>query len=62
MTVDQLIIFYKMKNKSQLAQKITAARSTITEWEKNGIPPKTQAFLELKTGGQIKADLQVLTP
>ena len=58
MTVDQLITFYKVKNKSQLAQKIAAARSTITEWEKNGIPPRTQASFEVLTEGKLKADRQ----
>ncbi len=61
MTVDQLIAFYEVKNKSQLAQKISAARSTITEWEKNGIPPRTQASFEVLTKGKLKADLRVLT-
>lgn len=61
MTVDQLITFYEVKNKSQLAQKISAARSTITEWEKNGIPPRTQASFEVLTKGKLKADLRVLT-
>lgn len=58
MTVDQLITFYEVKNKSQLARKITAARSTITEWEKNGIPPRTQASFEVLTQGKLKADLK----
>ena len=61
MTVDQLIAFYEVKNKSQLAQKISAARSTITEWEKNGIPPRTQASFEVLTNGKLKADLRALT-
>ncbi|MGF2878572.1 hypothetical protein F9230_08565 [Acinetobacter johnsonii] len=61
MTVDQLITFYKVKNKSQLAQKIAAARSTITEWEKNGIPPRTQASFEVLTEGKLKADRQAFT-
>jgi len=61
MTVDQLITFYEVKNKSQLAQKIAAARSTITEWEKNGIPPRTQASFEVLTEGKLKADRQALT-
>ena len=61
MTVDQLITFYKVKNKSQLAQKIAAGRSTITEWEKNGIPPRTQASFEVLTEGKLKADRQAFT-
>lgn len=61
MTVSQLITFYKVKNKSQLAQKIAAARSTITEWEKNGIPPRTQASFEVLTEGKLKADRKALS-
>ncbi|MFV5507282.1 MULTISPECIES: hypothetical protein [unclassified Acinetobacter] len=61
MTVDQLISFYEVKNKSQLAQKISAARSTITLWEKNGIPPRTQASFEILTRGALKADRKALS-
>ncbi|WP_284085897.1 hypothetical protein [Acinetobacter pittii] len=61
MTVDQLIAFYKVKNKSQLAKKIKKGRSTMTEWETNGIPPKSQAALEILTKGKLKADPNVLT-
>ncbi|MDQ9890095.1 hypothetical protein [Acinetobacter pittii] len=61
MTVDQLIAFYKVKNKSQLAKKIKKGRSTMTEWETNGIPPKSQAALEILTKGKLKADPKVLT-
>lgn len=61
MTVDQLITFYKVKNKSQLAKKIKKGRSTMTEWETNGIPPKSQAALEILTKGKLKADPEALT-
>lgn len=61
MTVDQLIIFYQVKNKSHLAKKIHVCRSTITGWGKGGIPPKTQALFEVLTEGRLKADLQTLS-
>lgn len=61
MTVDQLIAFYNVKNKSQLAKKIKKGRSTMTEWETNGIPPKSQAALEILTKGKLKADPEALT-
>ncbi len=61
MTVDQLITFYKVKNKSQLAKKIKKGRSTMTEWETKGIPPKSQAALEILTKGKLKADPEALT-
>lgn len=57
MKVSELIAFYKAKNRLELSKKIGVVRSTISGWEKNGIPPKTQALLELKTKGKVKADL-----
>lgn len=61
MTVNQLIAFYKVKNKSQLAKKISTVRSTVTEWEKNGIPPRTQTYFEVLTDGALKADRKALS-
>ena len=31
------------------------------KWENNGIPARTQAVLQVKTKGKLKADLQALT-
>ena len=56
MKVSELIKFYEVKNKSQLAKKINKGRSTLTDWEAKGIPPKSQAALEILTQGQLKAD------
>ncbi|WEI17121.1 hypothetical protein PY247_11165 [Acinetobacter proteolyticus] len=61
MNVEQLREFYGVKNNSQLAKKIQKARSGITKWEKEGIPPRTQAAFEILTKGELKADLQALT-
>ncbi|EXT39428.1 hypothetical protein J809_2114 [Acinetobacter sp. 25977_6] len=33
------------------------SRITLWKWEKEGIPPRTQAFLEIKSKGILKADL-----
>ncbi|WP_298144345.1 Cro/CI family transcriptional regulator [uncultured Acinetobacter sp.] len=62
MTVIQLLVFYKVQNKSKLAKKLNVCRSTITGWEKNGIPPRTQATFEVLTNGKLKADRQALAP
>ncbi|KEC85386.1 MULTISPECIES: hypothetical protein [Acinetobacter] len=61
MNVEQLREFYKVKNNSQLAKKINKARSGITKWEKEGIPPRTQATFEVLTYGKLKADRQALS-
>jgi len=61
MTVDQLIAFYNVKNRSHLAKKINVGRSTICGWQKTGIPLKTQAMFEVLSKGELKADLQVLS-
>lgn len=46
---------------TQLAKKIKVGRTTVWDWEKKGIPPKTQAFLELQTNGAVKADIQPIS-
>lgn len=61
MNVQQLREFYGVKNNSQLSQKIKKARSLLTKWEKEGIPPRTQATFEVLTDGKLKADRQVLS-
>ncbi len=33
------------------------SRITLWKWEKKGIPLRTQAFLEIKSKGILKADL-----
>lgn len=61
MNVGQLREFYNVENNSQLAKKINKARSGITKWEQQGIPPRTQAAFEVLTKGKLKADLQALS-
>ncbi|KRI52049.1 hypothetical protein [Acinetobacter pittii] len=60
MNVQQLRSYYGVENNSQLSKKIKKVRSVLTKWEKDGIPPRTQATFEVLTGGQLKADLQAL--
>lgn len=60
MNVKELREFYKVESNAQLAQKIKRGRTTIWEWEAKGIPPKTQALLQLQTKGKLKADIQAL--
>ncbi|EOV9814454.1 MULTISPECIES: hypothetical protein [Acinetobacter calcoaceticus/baumannii complex] len=60
MNVQQLREYYGVENNSQLAKKIKKVRSVLTKWEKEGIPPRTQATFEVLTKGQLKADLNAL--
>lgn len=60
MTVTDLVNFFNVKNPAQLAQRINVARSTLTGWENNGIPPQIQATFELQTKGGLKADRSAL--
>lgn len=57
MTVDQLRAHFKVKNNSQLAKKISRGRSTITDWEKKGIPVSVQALIQIETNGALKANI-----
>ena len=61
MNVAQLRVFYGVKNNTLLAKEIKRGRTTIWEWEKFGIPPRTQATFEVLTKGKLKADLQALS-
>lgn len=58
MNVCDLKAFYKVKNNTQLARKIGRGRSTVCDWDKQGIPIKTQAFIQIQTNGALKADLK----
>ena len=60
MNVEQLRKHYKAENNSQLAKKLKKGRSTIHEWELNGIPPRTQAAIQVMTDGKLKADKAAL--
>jgi len=53
MTVDQIIKYFG--GKSQAAKALDCHLQTLRDWRKNGIPPKTQAWIQLETGGALKA-------
>lgn len=61
MNVKDLREHYKVNSNPQLAKKMGVGRTTLWDWENKGIPLKTQALLELKTQGQLKANTQALT-
>lgn len=60
MNVQQLREFYCVENNSQLSKKIKKVRSILTKWERDGIPPRTQATFEVITDGRLKADRKAL--
>lgn len=53
MTVDQIIKYFG--GKSQAAKALDCHLQTLRDWRKDGIPPKTQAWIQLETGGALKA-------
>lgn len=61
MNVQDLKNYYKVESNPQLAKKIGSGRTTVWDWEKKGIPPRTQATFEVLTKGKLKADLQALS-
>jgi len=61
MNVKELRKYYRVDSNPQLAKKIGVGRTTVWDWETKGIPPKTQAYLELRTKGKVKADLKALS-
>ncbi|MHA3052500.1 hypothetical protein [Acinetobacter sp. ANC 4641] len=58
MNVQQLREFYGVENNSQLSKKIDKVRSLLTKWERDGIPPRTQAWFQIQTNGKLKADIK----
>lgn len=60
MDVNDLKKHYKCKTKRALHKKIGYSEVTLWKWEKLGIPPRTQATLELLSNGKLKADRTAL--
>lgn len=60
MKVDDLKSYYNARNDADLAKTLKRPRSTIHYWRNSGIPLQTQAVLQLKTNGALKADLSSL--
>ncbi|MDU6055529.1 hypothetical protein NYW84_10465 [Acinetobacter junii] len=61
MKVSDLMIYHDCKSRKELAGKTGYSTVTLWKWENNGIPAKTQAVLQVKTKGRLKADLQALS-
>lgn len=57
MTYADLLQYHKCGSKKELSQKIQISRVTLWKWENRGIPAKTQAFYEVETSGELKADI-----
>lgn len=60
MTVDDLRLHYGVKTDSALAEIVGHTRGAISKWRHCGIPLDTQARLQIKTKGKVKADLKAL--
>ncbi|WP_372410478.1 hypothetical protein ACDI99_05575 [Acinetobacter radioresistens] len=61
MKTQDLMSHYGCKTRRDLSSKTGFSEVTLWKWEKNGIPPRTQATFEVLTKGKLKADLQALT-
>ena len=61
MTVDELKRHYRAKNDTELANKVGYSKGAISKWRRKGICLETQALLQIKTNGKLKADLQILS-
>lgn len=61
MKLSDLMSHYGCKTKRELSQKTGFSEVTLWKWEKNGIPPRTQATFEVLTQGKLKANLEALT-
>ncbi|MBB4835006.1 hypothetical protein [Acinetobacter schindleri] len=60
MKPSDLMNHYGCKTKRELSQKTGFSEVTLWKWEKNGIPPRTQATFEVLTQGKLKANLETL--
>lgn len=61
MNISDLMNYHDCKNKKELSKKTGYSTVTLWKWENNGIPARTQAVLQVKTKGKLKADLEELT-
>ena len=61
MNTQELKEFHQCKTRRELSKKTGYSEVTLWKWEKFGIPPRTQAHLELLSKGGLKANLQVLS-
>lgn len=61
MNFSDLMNYHDCKNRKELSKKTGYSTVTLWKWENNGIPVRTQAVLQIKTKGKLKADLKALT-
>lgn len=61
MKINDLMTYHDCKNRKELSEKTGYSTVTLWKWEHNGIPARTQAVLQVKTKGKLKADLQALS-
>ena len=61
MKSSDLMHHYGCKTKRELSRKSGVSEVTLWKWEKNGIPPRTQATFEVLSKGKLKADLHALS-
>lgn len=60
MKASDLMNYYGCKTRRDLSRKTGFSEVTLWKWEKNGIPPRTQATFEVLTQGKLKANLEAL--
>lgn len=60
MNTQDLKDFHQCKTRRDLSKKTGYSEVTLWKWEKFGIPLSTQAVLQIKTNGKLKADRQAL--
>lgn len=61
MKPSDLMSHFGCKTRRELSKKTGFSEVTLWKWEKNGIPPRTQATFEVLSQGKLKADLDALT-
>ena len=61
MKITDLMTYHDCNNRKKKKKKIGYSTVTLWKWEHNGIPARTQAVLQVKTKGKLKADLQALS-
>lgn len=61
MKTADLMNHYGCKTRRDLSAKTGFSEVTLWKWDKNGIPPRTQATFEVLTKGKLKANLNALT-
>lgn len=61
MKSSDLMSHFGCKTRRELSKKTGFSEVTLWKWDKNGIPPRTQATFEVLSQGKLKANLDALT-